>query len=86
MPLGDPGRLGGLGELSRELRAIIMKGVLDPHRQYRLGESKGLGGPETPVARYRQGEANTGALVLGANEVAPPPVCRELLIVRLFTR
>ena len=64
MPFGNPCRLGGLGELSRELRAIIMKGVLDTHRQYRLGEIKGLGCPETPVARYREGEANTGALVL----------------------
>lgn len=64
MPLGDPGRLGGFGELSRELRAIIMKCVLDTHRQHRLCEIKGLGCPETPVAGYRQGEANTGALVL----------------------
>ena len=63
MPLGDPCRLGGLGELSRELRAIIMKCVLDTHRQYRLREIKGLGCPQTPVARYREGEANTGALV-----------------------
>ena len=47
MPLGDPGRLGGFGELSRELRAIIVKCVLDTHRQHRLCEIKGLGCPET---------------------------------------
>jgi len=64
MPLGDPGRLDGLSELSRELRAVIMKWVLDAQRQHRLGRIKGLGCPETPVAGYRKREANTGALVL----------------------
>jgi len=50
MPLGDPCGLGGLGELSGEFRAIIMKGVLDTHRQYHLCQVKGTGRPETSVA------------------------------------
>ncbi len=37
MPLGDPCGVGGLGELSGELRAVIMKCVLDTHRQHRNG-------------------------------------------------
>ena len=49
---------------------VVEGGVLDTHRQYRLGEINGPGCPETPVARYREGKANTGALVLCRDEVA----------------
>lgn len=57
-------RVCGLGEVSRELRAVVAERVLDGHRQHGLRQVEGMGRPETSVARYRQGEADPGALVL----------------------